>query len=101
MLLNYFAAKAQTDTESQANVQNQKLTNSDVIEMVKIGLKEEIIVTKIKTSEVQFNTEIQALKQLQESSVSSSIITAIGAETIWMIAFATDGIKLCKSKQRI
>lgn len=51
------------------------LSNGDVIEMQKAGLSEEVILTKIRTSETGFQTSAQDLIKLKEAGVSEPIIS--------------------------
>jgi hypothetical protein len=57
--------------------QDQALTNSDVIEMVKAGLPESVILSKINASKTEFDTEIEGLKSLNEAGVSETVISAM------------------------
>lgn len=50
------------------------LTNSVVIEMVKSGLSSEIVIAKIRSSSVNFDTSTQALKVLKEAEVPENIV---------------------------
>lgn len=61
-----------------ANAQNENvLTNQSIVDLVNIGLPENIIITKIETSECRFDTSVDALKELSEKGVNSSIIVAM------------------------
>jgi hypothetical protein len=53
------------------------LTNSDIVQMQKARLSEEIILSKIGTSTTNFDTGTQDLIQLKEAGVSDNIINAI------------------------
>jgi hypothetical protein len=53
------------------------LTNSDIVQMQKAGLSEEIILSKIGTSPNNFNTGTQDLIHLKEAGVSDNIINAM------------------------
>lgn len=57
--------------------QTEVLTNQSVLEMIELGFSEDVILTKIKTSEVDFDTSIAALKVLKEKGVSDAIMMAI------------------------
>lgn len=57
--------------------QDEILTNQSVIEMMSIGLSDEIIQAKISTSKCRFDTSIQALKELKDKGVSNNVIIAI------------------------
>jgi hypothetical protein len=53
------------------------LTNSDIVQMQRARLSEEIILSKIGTSTTNFDTGTQDLIQLKEAGVSDNIINAI------------------------
>lgn len=57
--------------------QNEILTNQTVIDMLELGFGDDVIITKISTSEIDFDTSIQALKAMKEKGVSSDIIVAM------------------------
>lgn len=57
--------------------QDEKLTNQSILDMMELGFSEEIIITKIKTSEVEFDTSIDALKTLKAKGVSDEVIKSI------------------------
>lgn len=59
------------------SAQTEKLTNQSVLDMVEMGFSEDVILTKIKTSETDFNAELSALKILKEKGISDAIIVAI------------------------
>jgi hypothetical protein len=59
-------------TSSQETINNQS-----VVEMVKSGFSETLIVTKIKSSKSSFDTTTSALQELKNSGVSESIIMAM------------------------
>ncbi len=50
------------------------LTNDSVIEMVKLGLGDAIILEKIRHSECNFETSLEGLKQLKGAKVSEAVI---------------------------
>jgi hypothetical protein len=58
----------------------KRFTNQDVIEMAKLGLSDDVIITKIRkaceagTDAVSFDTSIEGLKALKAANVSESII---------------------------
>lgn len=67
-------------TNGQAFNSNQtqnRLTNDDVVAMVKSGLASEIIVAKIKNTDCKFDTSPGALKDLKESGVPEAVILAM------------------------
>lgn len=57
-----------------ANAQNEVLTNQSVIDMIGLGFSEELVITKIKNSECDFDTNIESLKTLKEKGVSENIM---------------------------
>lgn len=60
---------------SQATqVGSTTLTNRDVLEMLKAGLGQEIIIAKIKSSDCAFDTSPETLKALKAANVPESII---------------------------
>lgn len=59
------------------SAQTEKLTNQSIIDMKEMGFSDEIIVTKIKTSETNFDTSLRAMKQLKEKGIADSIIMEI------------------------
>lgn len=59
---------------SVAVAQRESITNSEVIEMVRGGLGEEIVVAKIRKSQANFDLSAVALVELKKAGVSDSII---------------------------
>jgi len=53
------------------------LTNGSITEMKSLGLGDEVIVGKIKTSTCNFDTSIAALKELKNAQVSDAVIQAM------------------------
>ena len=60
-----------------AQTVQEKLTNQSVIDMVKVGLSTEIIITKIKSSPSSFDTSSNALQVLKKAGVSDSVVLAM------------------------
>lgn len=56
------------------NGSRDALTNESVIELVKMGLSEPLIIQKIRQSERHFDTSLAGLKQLKANRVSDSLI---------------------------
>jgi S1-C subfamily serine protease len=52
----------------------EKLTNKDVIELVKTGISVEIITAKIKASKTEFDTSPAALQELKKEGVPDAIV---------------------------
>jgi hypothetical protein len=70
-----FAACAAT---AAARQEGAKLTNADVIEMVGIGLSDDVVVDKIHSSNAtEFDTSMEALKTLKASKVSDAVLRAM------------------------
>lgn len=57
--------------------QNEVLTNSSITDMLELGFANDVIVTKINTSETNFDTSIQALKALKDKGVGNDVIVAM------------------------
>ncbi len=53
------------------------LTNDTIVTMVKAGLGEELIVSKIKISQNQFDLSTSSILRMKTEGVSEKIITAI------------------------
>lgn len=56
---------------------DKPLTNQDVIELSKSGLPATVIISKIKTSKVDFKTDVADLKLLVEEKVPESVISTM------------------------
>ncbi len=59
----------------------EKLTNKDVIEMVKTGISIEIITVKIKSSKTEFDTSSTALQELKKEGVPDSLVILMLQQT--------------------
>lgn len=57
--------------------QTEILNNQSVLDMVGLGFSEEVIIAKIKNSNTDFDTSIEALKIFKEKGLSDNIITTI------------------------
>ena len=53
---------------------SRRLTNTDVVKMVQAGLSSELITSKIKESEKDFDTSPSALAALRKSRVPNEIL---------------------------
>lgn len=62
---------------SAAVFAQEVLTNQSVVEMVKAGLSERVIIAKIRTSPTNFDTHTDALIALKKNGVSEKVIEAI------------------------
>jgi hypothetical protein len=77
-----FAAALLSHSQNDSN-SHKRFTNQDVIEMVKLGLSDDVIIAKIHSASaagansVSFDTSVDALKALKESNVSDAIIKAM------------------------
>lgn len=64
-------------TSVTLSAQNEVLTNQTVLDMIELGFGDDVVVTKISTSQTDFSTSIQDLKALKEKGVSNDIIVAM------------------------
>jgi hypothetical protein len=71
------------------------LTNFDVIEMTKVGLVAQVIIGKINSSAVEFKTDIESLKVLNDAGVDPAVQVAM----IEMVA-KKDGANSRDNKER-
>ena len=53
------------------------VTNESIIQMKELGFDETIILSKINSSDVDFDSSISALSKLKESGVSSEVIALV------------------------
>ena len=54
--------------------QEEVLDNQAIIDMVKMGLSDEVIIAKISTDKNKFDTSVSALRILVDNNVSNAII---------------------------
>lgn len=62
---------------NSSTVSDEELTNQDILDMLKNGLSDEVILSKIKTSRGAFDTSAKALQELKTAGASDSIIVAM------------------------
>ena len=62
---------------SPSPVSSARLTNKDIVGLVKAGLTADIIIAKIQTSACNFDTSPDALKELKSAGVPDDIILAM------------------------
>ena len=62
---------------TDAKAQQEILTNQSILDMLELEFSEEVIITKINTSQCEFMTSIDDLKSLKEKGVSNNIIVAM------------------------
>src|SRR5215510_4731616 len=62
---------------STALFAQETLSNQSVVEMVKAGLSERVIIAKIRTSPTSFDTSTDALIALKKNGVSEKVIEAM------------------------
>lgn len=55
----------------------QALTNQDIVSMVKAGLTDSLVITKIRTSACRFDTSPQALIALKKNGISDAVLKAM------------------------
>jgi hypothetical protein len=58
-----------------------RLTNKQVVEMVKAGLSAEVIISKIKTSRCNFDTDPSILAEMKHNGVPNEVLKAM---ILWM-----------------
>lgn len=61
----------------EAQQETKSITNADIVEMSKAGLPATVIISKIKTSKVDFKTELADLKSLTDEKVSELVVSAM------------------------
>jgi hypothetical protein len=76
-LIPALAASAQQSPGSDQQQEQAPLTNKDVLEMLKAGLSQEVLLAKIKTSPTKFDTSPATLQELKNGSVPDAIILAM------------------------
>jgi len=63
---------------SQGQQLSSRITNRDVIDMVSLGLSDDVIITKIRAASagaaLQFDTSVNGLKELKAANVSNDVI---------------------------
>ena len=59
---------------NQVDQESETLTNSEILQMLEIGISPEIVIAKIKTSKNSFNTSINELQKLKDSEVPDSVV---------------------------
>jgi hypothetical protein len=67
-----FANSPQNGTKEQ-----KVLVNQDVLDMLKTGLPADIVAAKIKASNCNFNTDLDALKELKEKGIADNVVLAM------------------------
>jgi hypothetical protein len=85
---------AQPQTQTSAT----KLTNKDVLDMVKSGLATEIVVAKIKASSGKFDTSAATLAELKSGNVPDAVIMAMVGGALETPAASTDPNSLVEVK---
>lgn len=68
----------QTPSPDMANSE-PVLRDDDIIKMIKIGLSDDIIISKIKSSKCQFDTSTDALIRLKQNGTSAQVLSEIMA----------------------
>ena len=72
-------------------LQQEILNNLTIIEMVKANISQEVIIAKIQSSEVNFDTSATALQNLKKAGVSDAIVLAMVQKASGMNITATGG----------
>lgn len=57
------------------------LTNANIVELIKAGISEDVILAKIKSSKANFDTSSNALIELKKAGTSDKVILAIVEQT--------------------
>lgn len=57
--------------------QNETLTNTDIVEMMRAGLSTEIVLRKVRTSNTKFDVSANGLIGLKKASIADDVITAM------------------------
>ncbi|MFN8176330.1 MAG: hypothetical protein U0167_00185 [bacterium] len=63
--------------KSESYSDRDVMTNIDVLDLVKAGISEEVILTKIAASHVEFDTSTDAILRLKKAGVPESVISAM------------------------
>ena|SRR5947209_6423169 len=58
----------------QTETRKEVLTNTDVVRLSKIGLRDSAIIKKIRCSDTNFDTRLEELKRLKSNGVSDAVI---------------------------
>ncbi len=77
ILLATVNMQATANNVAQAQTANAALDNKDVLEMLKAGLAQEIVIAKIKTSVCKFDSSPAALQELKTAGVPDAVILAM------------------------
>ena len=78
ILVATFPALAQDNlAPDQVAADHASLSNTDIVEMVKADLSEEVVLAKIRVCGCQFDTSTAALTRLKASGVPDSIVVAM------------------------
>src|SRR5262249_31235524 len=68
-------------TTGSAAFAQETLTNQSILEMLKAGLSERVVIAKIRTSPSSFDTSTDALIALKKNGVSEKVIEAMMSPT--------------------
>src|SRR5882672_8493400 len=78
VLLCAILALASLRPTSGQEVSKHKLSNQDVLDMVSLGLGDDVILEKIRSApETDFATDLESLKTLKAAHVSDPVIRAM------------------------
>ncbi|MCE5224754.1 MAG: hypothetical protein LLG05_02745 [Porphyromonadaceae bacterium] len=59
------------------SAQDAALTNKTLLEMVETGFSDDVIIAKIKTSDTNFDTSLDAIKMLKGKGISDNVLVAV------------------------
>jgi hypothetical protein len=91
-------------TAATSQVQSKPLSNDDVIQMVSLGLGDDVIIEKIRSATAtNFDTSIDALKVLKAAKVSDAVLKAmikpLGSPTVCVGYSETQNILIGSSEE--
>ncbi|MGH9846492.1 MAG: hypothetical protein ACREEM_47955 [Blastocatellia bacterium] len=74
LLTAFLVIPASPQSAGAGQTQKEVLTNTSVIELVKLGLSDALVIEKIRQSEHNFDTSVEGLRQLKAARVSETVI---------------------------
>ena len=77
VLFLLLAHPTSTTAQTVSQAGHRVLTNADVLDMLKAGLTQDVVVAKIGSSNCDFDTSPETLKQLKSQSVPDAVILAM------------------------
>ncbi len=74
LLAAILALPASAQNAGGGQTKREVLTNASIIELVKLGLSDALVIEKIRQSERNFDTSVEGLRQLKGARVSEAVI---------------------------